>query len=233
MAEIATISLGITSAELVAKINEIIAAINGITPTTDYNDLDNKPSINGVTLSGNKTTGQLEVKTADTTDYSTIIAALATKTYVDTADTAAVAAAQAAAAAALSGKMDKNLSNVSEIANLGDDTYITVVTPDGVRKITANNLSAYTEIKAVTRKETLDSAIAKERKKIAIEGEQDGTNADFTSESGFVTGTTALYLNGQLLTPSVDYTEVSAYQITMLTHIPVEDDVLILMAIPL
>lgn len=36
--------------------------------TTDYDDLDNKPQINGVTLSGNKTTGDLDIRLSELAD---------------------------------------------------------------------------------------------------------------------------------------------------------------------
>ena len=56
---IENLQIGCTGAQLVAKINEIISALNGVEQTTDYEALTNKPSINGVTLLGNKTTGNL------------------------------------------------------------------------------------------------------------------------------------------------------------------------------
>ena len=40
--------------------------------SSDYSDLSNKPSINGVTLSGNKTTGDLEISYNDLDDKPTI-----------------------------------------------------------------------------------------------------------------------------------------------------------------
>ena len=40
--------------------------------TSDYNDLDNKPSINSVTLSGNKTTSDLNISYSDLTGKPTI-----------------------------------------------------------------------------------------------------------------------------------------------------------------
>ena len=45
-------------------------SIQGITPggSNDYNDLNNKPQINGVTLTGNKTSADLGIKQAYTAD---------------------------------------------------------------------------------------------------------------------------------------------------------------------
>lgn len=39
--------------------------------TTDYNELENKPSINGVELSGNKTTQELGIQTTVNVEYDT------------------------------------------------------------------------------------------------------------------------------------------------------------------
>lgn len=223
---------GASAAELFAKINEIIAALNDISPATSYEELTDKPSVNGVTLSGNKSTSDLKVKIAETQDIDTYTETWATKTEMNAMQTAAVNAASEAAATALAGKMDKDMSNVESVAYLGDEGYIPVVVDGGVKKMTVKNMADYYEVKRKATDADSDPSIVKERKSLELTGEQDGANTDFDVESGFVLGTSALYLNGQLLTRNLDYTETSAYQIKMLTHIPVEEDILILMAIP-
>ena len=58
-----------TSAQLVGSLN------TGSGGTDDYNDLSNKPKINNVTLSGNKTTADLHISYSDLEDKPTIPAA--------------------------------------------------------------------------------------------------------------------------------------------------------------
>lgn len=233
MANIENIILGATAGELVDKINELIAAVNAIQPATSYNDLEDKPSVNGVTLSGNKTTSQLGVTIAGASDFDTFEAAWATKQYVQNGDTAAVEAAEAAAQAALSGKLDADLSNLEDVAYIGNGGHILVLAGGKLVKMTLQDLASYTEVKNAAAKSAINSGIASQRKPIELSGNQDGVNTDFETETGFVLGTTALYLNGQLLTLGKDYAEVSSYQITMLSHIPISTDVIILMAIPI
>jgi len=233
MAEIQTIELGITSAQLVAKINEIIAAVNAIQPTTSYEDLENKPSINGVTLSGNKSTAQLLVALSGATDYAALLATLATKLYADGASAAAVTAAETAVASALSGKLDADISKINEVNYVADGGYVLVFAGGKYVKMPLKDLAAYTEIKMEGAKTAIDKGISSQRKYIALSGAQNGSNTAYTTETGFVPGTTLLFLNGQTLTEGKDYTEVSSYQIMMLTHVPLATDTITLMGIPL
>ena len=69
--------------------------------TTDYNDLSNKPSINGTTLSGNKTSHQLGVAdenhthtVAQITDFPTLAAVATSGSYTDLSDTPTIPDAQ-------------------------------------------------------------------------------------------------------------------------------------------
>lgn len=233
MANIANILLGATAGELVDKINEIIAAINAIQPVTSYEDLEDKPSINNVTLSGNKNTRQLAVRIAEAADYDAYLEAWATKTYVDEGDSAAVAAAQSAAQAALSGKLDADLSNIEDVTYIANGGYVLALSGGHMVKMALQDLAAYTEIKTEANKSAAEKSLAAQRKLLTLSGAQDGSNTTFSSEPGYTMGTTALYLNGQLLTEGKDYTEVSSYQITLLSHIPTESDVIQLMAIPI
>ena len=232
MATIEQISLGLTAGELIEKINEIIAALNEIQPATSYEDLEDKPSINGVTLSGNKVTSQLQLALSGATDYYTLLNTLATKTYADAATASAVQAAQDAAAAALSGKLDADLSALDEVRYIAEGGHALVLAGGALKLIPLRDLAAYTEVRMAASRAEASSGIASQRRHIPLSGEQDGKNAIFTAQTGFVLGTTALYLNGQMLTEGKDYSESSSYQITMLTHLPVAEDTLILMAIP-
>lgn len=227
------LAIGCTGQELVDKINEIIAAVNGVTPATSYRDLTEKPTLNGVELVGDATTASLKVRIVDTADYDTYEQAWATKTYVDNADTKTIEAAEASVKAQLDSKMDKDLSSLDEVQWLADTGYMPVVVGGQLKKMSIKDAADY----AVTKKEAAysaaDKSIASQRKYMDIEGTQDGSNADFYVKAGYALGTTALYLNGQLLTINKDYTEISSYQIKMLTRMPEKTDILILMAIPL
>lgn len=227
------LAIGCTGQELVDKINEIIAAVNGITPATSYRDLADKPTLNGITLEGAATTASLKVRISDTADYEAYEQAWATKTYVDDADSKTIEAAEASVKGQLDSKMDKDLSSLDEVQWLADTGYMPVVVGGQLKKMSIKDAADY----AVTKKEAsysaADKSIASQRKYMVIEGTQDNSNADFYVKAGFALGTTALYLNGQLLTANKDYTEISSYQIKMLTYMPGKADTLVLMAIPL
>ena len=88
--------------------------------TTNYNDLTNKPSINSVTLTGNKTTSDLNIKTSDLVNDEGFItnADIPTKTSDLTNDSGFQTAAQVSAAVAAAIP-----TNVSAFTN--DAGYIT------------------------------------------------------------------------------------------------------------
>lgn len=87
------LKIGCTGEELVNKINEIIAAVNELAPITSYDSLSNKPTINGVELSGAKTTASLDIAYTGLSDYATQEARLATKANVATAKEEAISEA--------------------------------------------------------------------------------------------------------------------------------------------
>lgn len=227
------LAIGCTGQELVDKINEIIAAVNGITPATSYNQLADKPTLNGITLEGAATTASLKVRISDTADYSTYEQAWATKTYVDDADSKTIEAAEASVKGQLDSKMDKDLSSLDDVQWLSDTGYVPVAVGGQLKKMTIKDAADYAIVKKEASYSASDKSIASQRKYMDLEGTQDGINADFYVKAGFALGTTALYLNGQLLTVNKDYTEISSYQIKMLTRLPEKTDILILMAIPL
>lgn len=117
---------GCTGAELIAKINEIIAVVNGMSNVTSYNDLTDKPSINGVSLVGDKLTGELQIAMDDLTDYDTQMQSIATKAEVAGAESRATAAATAAVQEQIAGKLDKIPTTTPETDMIGDGTYIYV-----------------------------------------------------------------------------------------------------------
>lgn len=132
---------GCTGAELIAKINEIIAVVNGMSNVTSYNDLTDKPSVNGVTLQGAKTTGELMIEMADLTDYDTQMASIATKTEVAGAESRATAAATAAVQEQIAGKLDKIPTTTTETDMIGDGAYIYVSDGNESKKVKISTLT--------------------------------------------------------------------------------------------
>lgn len=234
MAQIPLLYPGCTGQEILDTINALIAAVNGgAGQTISYNDLTDKPTINGVEVIGALTTLGLKVKISETQDFDRYNETWATKDYVDAMETEAVAAAQAAAREALAGKLDKDLSNLEAVDAFSGDSYLPIVTPSGVYKVKIVNVAAYTETQSLATQNAANTAIASERKTLAITGEQDGHNIVFGVTGGYKTGTSTLYLNGQLMAEGRDYEETDTQTFTMLTYIPEEEDVLLFRAIPL
>lgn len=132
---------GCTGAELIAKINEIIAVVNGMSNVTSYNDLTDKPSINGVSLVGDKLTGELQIAMDDLTDYDTQMASIATKAEVTAVETRATAAATAAVQEQIAGKLDKIPTTTTETDMIGDGAYIYVSDGNESKKVKISTLT--------------------------------------------------------------------------------------------
>lgn len=233
MSTINLLQIGCTSQELIDTINALVAAHNDgeNAAVTSYNDLTDKPTINGVTLSGAKTTSTLGINIAGAADYATYEAAWATKTYVDNADTNTVAAAEAAAQEVLDSKMDKDLGNIAAVTSVGDDSYIPIATDDGIKKILVTTVAAYARVKNESNVQ-IRTVISNPRQMFPLSGEKDGKNTTYTTSAEFTLGSTELYLNGQLLTLDSDYMEDSTTSVTLLTYAPTNEDILTLYAIP-
>lgn len=232
-------------------------------PTNQYSDLEGKPTIGGVRIVGDiadvNTLGALSKTVAnysslssrDITDTNVVYiyngASWFKTTLADLVEALGLATTVGLAAfkeevleeaetlvdAALDEKMDKDFSDLKTITYLSDEGYLPVVVDGELVKMTVMDMADYTEVKKEASKSSSGTSVASQRKYLALTGAQNGSNVNYTATDGFVMTTTALYFNGQLLTRGADYTEVSSYQITMLTHIPVSTDVLILMAVPL
>lgn len=225
---IENLQIGCTGAQLVAKINEIISALNGVEQTTDYNQLTNRPSINGVTLSGNKTTSALLLALADATDYATVMAALATKTEVNAVISDATSAATAAANALLAGKVDANPVNVEEASVFNDGAFIYIYTSDGLRKVKISSLSDNIALRNVST-DNLEKAVRSQLSMLTVTGDQDGANTSYKVNQNYIFGTSNLYLNGQRLVLGTDYIEVTA-GFVMLSRAPEVSDSLVFIA---
>lgn len=223
---------GCTGEELISKINEIIAVVNGMQNVTSYRQLTDKPSINGVTLVGNMTTAQMKIYMAELSDYSSQMSSIATKTEVQNAQAAATAAATAAVKEQVAGKMDKDPSSTSEVNLMPSDGYVYINTVEGMRKIKFDQLVNNVQY-AGEQKSQVQKIIESSGKIMTIIGKQDGTNTQFTVAQEYTQGTSMLYFNGQLLTRNVDYIETSMKEFTILTHIPISTDIMQMVAVPI
>lgn len=69
-----------------------------------------------------------------------------------------------------------------------------------------------------------------ERTVIALTGDQNGKNVTFGTEDTFVVGTSQLFINGKRYVADSDYLEIDGTKIILLTHVPVENDVMVFVA---
>lgn len=79
---------------------------------------------------------------------------LATKEYVDNVETRVAEAARTAAQEVLDSKLDKDLSNIADSSTIADGSYIPVVTDGEVKKVKMETVSAYTELKSTTGRQS-------------------------------------------------------------------------------
>ena len=230
---IETISLGITSAQLVAKINEIIAAVNDIQPATSYAELQDKPAINGVTLAGNKTTADLLIALSGATDYATLLETLATKKYTEGVTEAAVAAAEAAAESALEDKLDADTDKIDKVSNAQDADSVLIVTNDGLKKMAIANFADVTMARNAAKARSIENIYNKDYENIPLTGLINGTNTRFTNSTGWIPGTTKVFLDGTLLARNTDYVETDRSTIETTGITPQTGQRLIMLAVPL
>lgn len=223
---------GCSGEELTSKINEIIAVLNSMSNVTSYSQLTDKPSLNGVTLVGNKTTAQMQISMTGLSDYSSQMETIATKTEVQNAQNAATQAATAAVQEQIAGKMDKDPSSTNEVNLMPSNGYVYIATTDGIRKIKFDKLVDNVQY-AGEQKSQVQKIVESSGKIRTITGDQDGTNTNFSVTEGYTPGTSMLYFNGQLLTRGVDYIETSNSTFTMLTHIPISTDIMQMVAVPI
>lgn len=227
---IKNLSVGCTGQQLVDKINEIISAVNGIDPTTNYENLTNKPSINGVTLLGNKNTAALLVAMSGCTDYSAQMATLATKSELSTVETSATNAATQAATALVNGKIPSDSTSVSEATMLNEEAFVYVTGPDGLKKVSIKNLTKNVDM-SVQMKSKISETLQDIRQKITLTGAKDGSNTVFAMSPAITLGTSEIYVNGARKIAGTDYIEDNNAQITTLTFIPAASDVMTMIAV--
>ena len=156
MARIPLLQVGCTGQEVIDAINALIAAHNDgeSVAVLSYNDLADLPQINGVELKGDKSTDALLIALAGCSDYETLMATLATKAYADEMKSAALAAAEATARNVLAYKLDADLGNIDTTSTIADGSYIPVVTDGDEKKVKMETVSAYTELKSTTSRQS-------------------------------------------------------------------------------
>lgn len=224
--------IGCTGEELVNAVNEIISSINEYARPTSYLELSDRPKINGADLTEESTTQSLNIKVSETEDYSVLGETFVSKAEISNFETDIVREVTSVVNTALENKMDKNMGELEEVSVANDQSTIYISAADGsMKRITLATLARLVETKSIATKTSVDTAVAKERKVMSLEGNMDGTNVYYSVKGGYRMGTSALYLNGQLLTVDVDYIESSSYEITMLTHIPISSDILVFIAV--
>ena len=235
MANIELLQTGCTREQIIDTINAIIAVINsGYGLEISYNDLQDKPIVNGVELKGEQTTSDLKIKFSEAADFSTWENALATKSYADAIGDDAVDAAEEAVSVALDGKLNKNLSNIDASDVIADDSFIPVVIGGKTVKVKASVLATYSGIKNKVESSSLEVAIKNQRTSLTISGTQNGTNRVFSISPAYRLGTSAVYLNGNRLYAGTDYIEDNSTQITFTNAwTPSSTDIILFEAIPL
>lgn len=122
------------------------------------------------------------------------------------------------------------LADITEVRSLSDDDYLTIVTSDGLRKVKIGSLSDNVAVRTVSTS-VLERSVQSQLEILGITGQQNGENIDFIVSKNYVSGSSMLFLNGQRMTPAVDYKEVPG-GFKMLTYVPESDDVLLFQAVP-
>lgn len=145
-------STGCSGENLISKINEIIAVVNSMSNVTSYSQLTDKPSINGVTLVGNKTTAQMNISMSSLADFSAQMNALATKTEVQNAQDAATTAATAAVQKQIAGKLDKNPEQTTKTDSMSKDVLIYVYDGNSSKKVTLDALTKNIALELTSQK---------------------------------------------------------------------------------
>lgn len=121
------------------------------------------------------------------------------------------------------------LADITEVRSLSDDDYLTIVTSDGLRKVKIGSLSDNVAVRTVSTS-VLERSVQSQLEILGITGQQNGVNIDFIVSKNYVSGSSMLFLNGQRLTPGIDYKEAPG-GFKMLEYAPNNEDVLIFQAV--
>lgn len=232
------IDLGATASELVDKINEIISALNEYSPVTHYDDLEGKPTINSVEITGDMETADLHLDLSEDTTITALAARVtANETSISghTTDIAGLGAAipddTDIVAACEQVFVRKDLTNVEETVMAGKDGYLPVVGANGeVGKMKLENATAMISTMQEAARSAADTALKEKRQYIPVT--YTAGSATVEAASSFRIGTTLLHVNGVLQAEGTDYTCTDNQTIELLTYVPVAGDIIQLMAIP-
>jgi hypothetical protein len=124
---------------------------------------------------------------------------------------------------------EMQLEDIGEVKSLNESDYITIVTADGLRKVSLGTLSDNVAIRTVSTT-TLEKSVIANLKVLTVRGVQDGENRDYSVLGDYIFGTSMLFLNGQRLTPGLDYKETNG-GFTMISYVPEELDQLLFEAV--
>lgn len=132
---------------------------------------------------------------------------------------------------ALDDKLDTDLSNLAVADYLSSGGKVLVIADGTPKVMSLNSFMACVSILQESAKTTVAAATASE-KRIYIPVSWTAGVMTITAASAYKTGSTALFLNGQLLKNGTDYSETTPTTITLLSYTPKANDTIQLLAIP-
>ena len=133
----------------------------------------------------------------------------------------------------LANKLNKDLSNLNMATYMGDGSYIPVLTPSGMVKVSTEDLAAYIGIKSRVENSSIETAIKSQRETMGGSTSTTDGITTYTLSQPYTLGTSAVYLNGNRLYAGRDYIEVNAYTIELIGWTPESNDHILFEAIPL
>lgn len=125
---------------------------------------------------------------------------------------------------------EMQLSDIPEIKNITEQDYITIVTSDGLKKVSLGSFVDNVSVKTVSTS-NLEKAVNNQLAMFTLSGLKNGSNVNYGTEEEYVQGTSNVYYNGQRLVLGTDYRENDSRSITMLTHVPVANDSIVFIAV--
>lgn len=125
---------------------------------------------------------------------------------------------------------EMQLSDIPEIKNITEQDYITIVTSDGLKKVSLGSLVDNVSVKTVSTS-NLEKAVNNQLAMFTLNGLKNGSNVNYSTTEDYVQGTSNVYYNGQRLVLGTDYRENDSRSFTMLTHVPVANDSIVFIAV--
>jgi len=125
---------------------------------------------------------------------------------------------------------EQQLSDIPEIKNITEQDYITIVTSDGLKKVSLGSLVDNVSVKTVSTS-NLEKAVNNQLSMFTLSGLKNGSNVNYSTKEEYVNGTSNVYYNGQRLVLGTDYRENDSRSITMLIHAPEADDSIVFIAV--